>query len=197
MHPPPLAPALVDELRNVSDNWLAARQTRERRFASGWFDDDYVRTSRVAAVHAPDGAITALANLLPEYHLCEVTVDLMRRLGDAEPGTLEFLVTWLFDWSRAQGYSTFNLGLIPLAGVGQAPAVSAPERVMHYIYRQFNLVYNFHGIYEFKAKFHPKWSPRYLQYRGATSLPAVWVGVLRAHTGDHNFLRGWRTWQGG
>ncbi len=60
---------------------------------------------------------------------------------------------------------------------------------MQYIYKRFNQVYNFHGVYEFKAKFHPDWSPRYLHYRGATTLPAVWVAVLRAHTGEGSLLR--------
>jgi phosphatidylglycerol lysyltransferase len=197
VHEPPLAPMLIDELRTVSDDWLALRETREKRFASGWFEDEYIGASRLAAVHAPDGDITAFANLLPEYHLSEVTVDLARHRRDAEPGTLDLLFARLFEWARARGYATFNLGLVPLAGVGQARADRTPERVMHYIYRTFNQVYNFHGAYEFKGKFHPTWSPRYLHYRGATTLPAAWVAVLRAHTGDSNLLRGWKTWQGG
>ena len=64
-----------------------------------------------------------------------------------------------------------------------------PSRRTSFIYKRFNQVYNFHGVYEFKARFHPRWSPRYLQYRGATSLPAVWVAVLRAHTGEGGLLR--------
>jgi phosphatidylglycerol lysyltransferase len=154
-----------------------------------------VAASRVAAVHAPDGAVTAFANVLPEYQQCEVSVDLIRRRRDAEKGTLDFLFVELFAWARAQGYDTFNLGLIPLSGVGAAtdkPAASAervPERMLQYITTRFNQVYNFHGVYEFKAKFHPVWSPRYLHYRGAASLPAVWVAVLRAQTGEGSLLR--------
>jgi phosphatidylglycerol lysyltransferase len=74
-------------------------------------------------------------------------------------------------------------------GKPTASAESTPERMMQYIYKRFNQVYNFHGVYEFKAKFHPDWSPRYLHYRGATTLPAVWVAVLRAHTGEGGLLR--------
>jgi phosphatidylglycerol lysyltransferase len=195
LHEPPLALPLVEELRTVSDDWLDVRQTREKGFASGWFDDDYVATSRVAAVHSPDGAVTAFVNILPEYQPREVTIDLTRRRRDAPQGTMDFLFVRMFDWARAQGYDTFNLGLIPLSGVGAATgrpgaaAESTPERMMQYIYKRFNQVYNFHGVYEFKARFHPQWSPRYLQYRGATSLPAVWVAVLRAHTGEGGLLR--------
>ena len=189
IHEPPQPPLMLEELRAVSDDWLDVKHTQEKRFASGWFDDEYVRGSRVAAVHAPDGSVTAFVNVLPEYQVCELTIDLTRRRRDAEKGTMDFLFVRLFEWAKAQGYVTFNMGLIPLAGVGQAPADKAPERMMQYIYKHFNQVYNFHGVYEFKAKFHPNWSPRYLQYRGATALPAVWVAVLRAHTGDGSVLR--------
>ena len=195
LHAPPLAPVLVEELRTVSDDWLNVRHTHEKRFATGWFDDDYVASSRVAAAHAPDGSVTAFVNVLPQYQGCEVTIDLIRRRREAEKGTMDFLFVRLFEWARAQGYDTFNLGLIPLSGVGAdtgkptSSTESAPERMMQYIYKRFNQVYNYHGVYEFKAKFHPQWSPRYLHYRGAASLPAVWVAVLRAHTGEASLLR--------
>ena len=34
----------------VSDDWLDVRHTREKGFASCWFDDEYIRASQVAAV---------------------------------------------------------------------------------------------------------------------------------------------------
>ncbi|MEP7357466.1 MAG: flippase-like domain-containing protein, partial [Anaerolineales bacterium] len=64
-HEPPLAGPLLDELRAVSDEWLAMMHGSEQRFAAGWFDDDTLRRSQVLAIHAPDGAVTAFASLLP------------------------------------------------------------------------------------------------------------------------------------
>ena len=189
-HEPPLLTPLLDELRAVSDEWLAMRHGSEQRFASGWFDDDYLRHCQVLAVHAPDGAVTAFANLLPptgQRH--EAALDLMRRAGDAEPGTMDFLFAGLFDWARAEGCAAFNLGLSPLAGVGGQPADPAAERALHYIYENISRYYNFRGLHEFKDKFHPAWSPRYLIYPGATRLPAAWIAVLRATTGNRNLLK--------
>jgi phosphatidylglycerol lysyltransferase len=188
-HEPPLPGPLLDELRDVSDEWLAMRHGSEQRFAAGWFDDDYLRGSQVLAVHAPDGAVTAFANLVPEYQRREAALDLMRRSREAEPGTMDFLFVSLFEWARAQGLATLNLGLSPLAGVGSAPADPAAERALHYIYEHVNQFYNFKGLHEFKDKFHPAWSPRYLIYRGATQLPAAWIAVLRATTGNRNVLK--------
>ena len=189
VHDAPLSAGLLEELRAVSDEWLAMRRGNEIRFATGWFDDDYIRGSRVLAVHAPDGAITAFANVQPEYQSCEVTVDLMRRRRDAVPGTMDFLFVALFEWARQQGHEQFNLGLSPLAGVGDKPADPAIERMMHYVYKNFKQFYNFKGLHEFKDKFHPTWSPRYMHYRGTTTLPSAWVAVLRANSGNTKLLR--------
>ena len=59
---------------------------------------------------------------------------------------------------------------------------------MHYIYQHVDQFYDFQGLHQFKAKFHPEWSPRYLVYPGAASLPAVAIALIRADSGD-GFVR--------
>jgi lysylphosphatidylglycerol synthetase-like protein (DUF2156 family) len=44
--------------------------------------------------------------------------------------------------------------------------------------------HNFRGLHQFKARFGPEWSPRFLVYPGATSLPAVTMALVRADSGD-------------
>lgn len=95
-----------------------------------------------------------------------------------------FLFDALFRWAREQGYATFNLGLSSLSGVGEHADDPAVERALHYIYEHVNQFYNFKGLHDFKEKFHPKWSPRYLVYPGPTSLLAVTLAMIRADSGD-------------
>lgn len=45
----------------------------------GWFDEVYLRECEVAVVQTPTGQISAFANVIPEYQLNEITIDLMRR----------------------------------------------------------------------------------------------------------------------
>jgi phosphatidylglycerol lysyltransferase len=189
VHQPPLGRDLLDELRRISDDWLTSVHGTEKRFSLGWFDDEYIRTSPVVAVHHPLGTITAFANIIPEYQLNEITVDLMRRRHECEPGTMEFLFASLFSWACEEGYATFNLGLSALAGIGENPGDPALERLLHFIYEHINQFYNFKGLHDFKEKFHPQWSPRYLIYPGAGNLAAVWLAVTRADAGEGDFMR--------
>jgi len=73
------------------------------------------------------------------------------------------------------------------------------ERALHYIYEHVNQFYNFKGLHQFKEKFHPHWSPRYLAYPGMASLPAVAITLVRADSGAdfareylRNPIEGWR-----
>jgi len=183
VHDPPIQDRLLDELRQVSDEWLTTRGAAEMRFSLGWFDDEYIRGSPIGAVHAPQGWIAAFANLVPEYQLNEITIDLMRHRQPLENGTMEFLFASLFQWAKSLGYGTFNLGLSSLAGVGQKAGDPAIERVMHWVYENVDQFYNFKGLHAFKEKFSPQWSPRYLIYPGVTNLPQAWLAVVNANTG--------------
>ncbi|CAN5797667.1 hypothetical protein BH10CHL1_BH10CHL1_29310 [soil metagenome] len=191
VHEPPLSDALLSELRTISDEWLMMVQGGEKRFSLGWFDDEYVRNAPVMALHAPasaaPGGIVAFANIVPEYQRNEVTVDLMRRRPVLENGTMDFLFIAFFLWAKEHGYTSFNLGLSALSGVGEKRNDPAVERGLRYIYQHVNQFYNFKGLHEFKEKFHPEWSPRYLIYPGPASLLGVALTLQWASSGDDIF----------
>lgn len=183
-HTPPLTDRLLKELRSVSDEWLKMRQGSEKRFSLGWFDEVYLRECEVAVVQTPTGQISAFANVIPEYQLNEITIDLMRRRLTVEHGTMEFLFISLFQHFKEQGYDRFNLGLSALAGVGEDPFSPKLEKALHYLYEHLTRFYNFRGLHEFKEKFHPCWEPRYFIYPGVAALPEVVVALIRADSGD-------------
>lgn len=184
LYQPPLSSELLKELRLISNEWLTMMKGSELRFSVGWFEDDYLRHGPVMAVHAPEGGISAFANLVPEYRRNEITIDLMRRRREIEKNTMDFLFISLFDWAKKQGYATFSLGLSALSGIGERSDDPAMERALHYVYENVDRFYNFKGLHAFKDKFHPKWEPRYLIVPGAASLPAVSAALVRAGSGD-------------
>jgi phosphatidylglycerol lysyltransferase len=180
-------PQLV-ALNEVSDEWLSLAHGKERRFSMGWFDEEYVRSTPVMVIYAPDGSICAFANLVTEYNRNELAVDLMRHRRVVENGVMDYLFISLFLWAKAQGYSSFNLGLSALSGVGENPDDPTMERALHYIYKHVNQFYNFRGLHEFKEKFHPTWSPRYLVFPGYARLPAVGFTLESAGSGPDFLL---------
>ena len=187
LHEPPISDNLLEELHAISDEWLTMMHGSEKKFSLGWFDNDYIRNSPIGAVHTPEGWISAFANLVPEYQLNEITIDLMRHRPETEPGTMDFLFVSLIQWAQKQGYQGFNLGLSSLSGVGQNPDDPIIEKTMHFVYEHINQFYNFKGLHSYKEKFHPEWSPRYLIYPGKANLTQAWMAVIQANSGDDDF----------
>jgi phosphatidylglycerol lysyltransferase len=189
MHEPPIDDALMHQLKAISDEWLTAMKSSEKQFSLGWFEYDYIRDCLVMTITGEDGNHIAFANIFPEYQKNEMTVDLMRKLQYAEPGTMEYMFVSLFQWAKEKGYATFNLGLSALAGVGTGPKDPIVEKAINYAYEHLNQYYNFKGLHSFKSKFQPTWETRYLIYPGPASLPAIMTALIKADSGDDFFRK--------
>ena len=180
---PPYSARMLRELKFVSDDWLTAHRATELRFSLGWFDQAYLNTCPILLVRDREGFIAGFANLVTEFRANEIAVDLMRYLQHSEAGLMDFLFVSLFQWAHDQRFSTFNLGLSALSGVGEQSDDPIVERALNFIYQNVDRFYNFRGLHSFKEKFHPIWSERYLVYPSMSNLPAISAAIFRASFG--------------
>jgi phosphatidylglycerol lysyltransferase len=168
--------ALLPVLQRISDAWLAAKSTGEKRFSVGAFSPHYLRQFPVAIVRAA-GVPAAFANLWTTGTREELSVDLMRFTPDAPRSAMDYLFIELMLWGQREGYRWFNLGMAPLSGLESHPLAPAWHRVGNFIFRHGEHFYNFDGLRRYKTKFAPQWEPRYLVARGGIALPRVLVDV--------------------
>jgi phosphatidylglycerol lysyltransferase len=168
--------SLLPVLARISDAWLAAKSTGEKRFSVGAFSPEYLRQFPVALVRS-QGAPAAFANLWTTATHAELSVDLMRFGPEAPRGAMDYLFIELMLWAQAAGYRSFNLGMAPLSGLEAHPLAPAWHRVGNFIFRHGEHFYNFEGLRRYKAKFDPVWEPRYLAARGGIALPRVLMDV--------------------
>ena len=163
--------AKMDELEEISVHWLREKHVTERQFSIGYFDRDYLARCRCAIVEAVDGSrVFAFANLLEGPRHEELSVDLMRYRTDG-PNVMDFLLTSIMLHGKQAGYRVFNLGMAPLASVGELKGAHRRERLASLIFRRGEQWYNFQGVRSYKQKFNPDWLPRYLAYEGAWEWP--------------------------
>jgi len=152
--------AILPELRAVSDAWLAAKNTAEKRFSLGFFEERYVAHFDVGVVRH-DGAVVAFANLW-RGGLNELSVDLMRYNDAAPKGVVDYMLIECMLWGRAQGFRWFNLGMAPLSGLEEHALAPTWHKLGRMVQRYGETFYNFEGLRKFKEKFDPVWRPRYL-----------------------------------
>lgn len=68
----------------------------------------------------------------------------------------------LIEWGKDQGYSEFDLGMTPLAGLDTHRLAPAFSRMGAAVYAGGERLYAFRGLRAYKQKFDPEWRPLYL-----------------------------------
>ncbi|MEP7118355.1 MAG: bifunctional lysylphosphatidylglycerol flippase/synthetase MprF [Acidobacteriota bacterium] len=166
-------PALMPQLRAVSDDWLRHKAGAEKGFSLGFFDETYLSAFPVGVVEQ-DGRIVAFSNVWLGAGKVELSLDLMRYAEHAPRGVMESLLVHLMLWGKGEGFTRFALGMAPLSGFEKgSPLASLWNKLGTLVYEHGEAVYSFQGLRAFKAKFNPEWEPRYLAYPGGLRLPRI------------------------
>ena len=191
VHAPPHAPELMAELREVSDAWLTLEGRRERGFTLGQWSDAYIGSCPVVTLEAADGTVMAFANLIGDGAPGEATLDMMRRRRDAPNAAMDSLFVEMFAYCRRQGSRRFSLGMVPWVALGGEPTAPAVERAIRYLNDYVERFFSVAGLYHYKNKFGPLWSPRYLVYRSDLDLARIMVAVVRLTEREAPTVTGW------
>jgi len=181
---PPHAPALLDEAKEVSDEWLSLPGRRERRFTLGRFERGYVSQTSLFTLRDPSSRLIAFANEIPSYRPGEATIDLMRHRREIPNGAMDYLFMGLMEGLKREGYLRFSLGLAPFAGVGDRPGAALQERAVHQLFEHLNRFFSYKGLHVYKAKFEPLWEERFMVYQGGPlGLARITVALIRVTEG--------------
>lgn len=172
VHLPPHDAALLAELAEVSEAWLAGKAGAEKGFSVGRFTPAFLNEGPVALVRR-QGRLLGFATLLAPGSGAHLAVDLMRYRPE-ERGMMEFIFVSLLEHFRDAGALTLSLGVAPLSGLQTRPGARLWTRFGALIFRHGGPLYNFEGLRAFKQKFRPDWQPRFIAVQGGTQ-PLLWV----------------------
>ena len=177
--PPP--PEIARELREVSDGWLARKKGGEMAFDMGAYSEAEI-TARGAVLAVRDnGRVEAFATWLPYAGGTGRCIDLMRARPEI-PGVMDFVIVESLLRFQAEGLSEASLANAPLANVRPPDeGDSRHDKAVRYIYENFNRLYGYKHLFQFKKKYAPVWSGRYLAYRHRRELPLVACAMAAVH----------------
>jgi phosphatidylglycerol lysyltransferase len=170
---PPHSDVLLQQLKAVSDEWLAIGEHTERGFALGYFDEEYMHSCNIHYLYNEQGKILAFTNQLPQFRVLGVaTVDLLRYLPEAK-NAMPFLLLNTIEQSRKQGYGIFDLGFVPFA--------KAKGPLLNIVQVMSTGRFSAKGLEQFKNKFDPLWRVNYMAYDGdLADLALIAINLERA-----------------
>lgn len=177
---PPLMDGFIQKLRAVSDEWLRMLEREELVFSQGVFEEQEIKQQTVLAVENDEEKVVAFMNIIQDYNKGEGTYDLMRKTSDSPNGIMDFMMISLFDFFKSRGIQYVNLGFAPFSGLEKASGL--PEKTLRFAYENFKVLSHYKGQHEFKDKFKPRWTKRYLVYKhdfDLMNIPAVLRKIIK------------------
>ncbi|MER5646905.1 phosphatidylglycerol lysyltransferase domain-containing protein [Streptosporangium sp. NPDC002524] len=122
-----------------------------------------------------------------------ISLDLMRRDHEADPGLNDLLIVKALQAAPALGVSMVSLNFAMFRAalargerLGAGPILRVWYGVLVFLSRWFQI----ESLYRFNAKFQPLWKPRFLVYPAARDLPRIGVSALQAEAFISLFLPG-------
>jgi len=173
---------LLPEFKKISDAWLESKNTKEKKFSLGYFDEQYLKKFPAGIVQR-DEKVLAFTNIFCGAEKEELSADLMRHLPTAPNGIMDYLFVELMLWGKREGYRWFNLGMAPLSGLEGPDFPSLWNRFGSFVFHHGEHFYNFQGLREFKEKFKPFWEPKYLASPAGPALPRILVNIASLLSG--------------
>ncbi|PRZ40773.1 lysylphosphatidylglycerol synthetase-like protein (DUF2156 family) [Antricoccus suffuscus] len=179
--------AIVDQVRNLSDQWVAEKELPEMGFTLGGIEEAEDPATRVALAIGPGGMVHAVVSWLPIYGSRGAvrgwTLDVMRRTNDGFALAVDFLISSSMLQFQREGAQLVSLSGAPLvgAGVGSGPLV---KKVFDLLGAALEPAYGFRSLHAYKRKFQPRYEPMYLIFRDVADLPRIGIALTRAYLPD-------------
>jgi lysylphosphatidylglycerol synthetase-like protein (DUF2156 family)/UDP-2,3-diacylglucosamine pyrophosphatase LpxH len=141
----------------------------------------------LAVAYDPAGQPGAFCQFVPAADVGGWSLDVMRRLPDVPNGLMDFLLISTMRHLAGQGATGMGLNFATMRSVldpGALPAdgrswvAGLERRVLHSLSQTFQI----ESLWQFNAKYDPRWRPRYLVYEHPAHLPEIAAAVARAES---------------
>jgi lysyl-tRNA synthetase, class II len=177
-----LDPAELEEVRASAEALRGEEVERGFSMALGRLGDSRDPDLVVARARDAESRLVAVLTFVPWGH-DGLSLDLMRRAGDSENGTVEFVIVGVVQQAAALGVRRISLNFAVFrsvfergARVGAGPVLRLWHRLLLVASRWWQI----ESLYRANAKYQPEWVPRFVCFRRAGELPRVGLAALEA-----------------
>jgi lysyl-tRNA synthetase, class II len=173
-----------DEIRDMiwqAGSWRGTETERGFSMALGRLGEPGDENC-VIATATEDGVLCAMLHFVP-WGKDGLSLDLMRRDRDSQPGLNDFLIVETIKAAEKLGISRISLNFAVFRSalergerIGAGPVLRAWRWLLIFLSKWFQI----ESLYKFNAKFCPIWEPRFFVFPGTTDAPRIALAALEA-----------------
>ncbi|MGE8533272.1 MAG: phosphatidylglycerol lysyltransferase domain-containing protein [Chryseobacterium sp.] len=170
----------LNQIQQVSDQWLKEFDKKEIVFAEGMFERETVKDQDLVTISDTEGNCVAFLNIIPYCAPDECSYDMIRKTENAPNGSIDALIVKLVEYARSKDLKFINMGMTPMAGIEQAE--NTAEEILKFAYQRVGSFKHYHTLRDFKEKYADLWENKYLLYNNDLDLlqiPSVLNKVMK------------------
>jgi lysyl-tRNA synthetase, class II len=171
----------LEAIVRAADSWRGSQTERGFSMALGRIgapgDEECV-----LATATENGVVRAVLQLVP-WGADGLSLDLMRRDKNAQPGLNDFLIVETIKAAPCLGvkrislnFAVFRAALERGERIGAGPVLRAWRSVLIFASKWFQI----ESLYKFNAKFAPEWQPRFFVFPSTKDAPRIAIAALEA-----------------
>ena len=165
-----------DAMGTLAASWLGRHALGEMTFSVGCRADQPDAPATIGLAYDKDRTLVAFCSWLSLPGSRGVALDEIRRTGKTPPGAMDLLLfTCMKQFATSCNWA--SLGLAPVAAESASRSSALGERALHLL----GIASVSASLVSFKAKFQPRWEPRYIVAERAADWPALGVATLLLH----------------
>jgi lysylphosphatidylglycerol synthetase-like protein (DUF2156 family) len=174
-----VTPAIREAMGALAASWLGRHALGEMAFSVGCRADQPEAPTSIGLAYDRDGVLVAYCSWLSLPGNRGVVLDEIRRTAKSPAGAMDLL---LFTCMKqlAGDASWASLGLAPVPAEPANRRAALGERALHHL----GIASVSASLVSFKAKFQPRWEPRYIVAERAAEWPSLAVATLLLHYPD-------------
>ncbi len=169
----------LGRLAGAAGRWRLGGPERGFSMALGRQEDSADREVLHVTAHGADGELVGVLSLVP-WGRSGVSLDVMRRAPDAPNGVTELMVSELLGRAGQIGVTRVSLNFCMFRSVftdAERLGSRSLTRLNASVLGVFDRLWQLERLYRATDKYGPAWSPRFLCYDDAVSLPQVVVAA--------------------
>jgi lysyl-tRNA synthetase class 2 len=173
----------LDLIRRQAEAWRG--KETERGFSMALGADrfgDPRDVECVVATAVKDGEARAVINFVP-WGSDGMSLDLMVRDRDADPGLNELLIVKAIEASKGLGIARISLNFAVFRAAlerGEKLGAGPITRMWRNVLIFFSRWYQIESLYKFNSKFRPEWVPRFVVFKNTRDIPRVGLAYAEA-----------------
>jgi lysylphosphatidylglycerol synthetase-like protein (DUF2156 family) len=174
-----VTPEIREAMGALAASWLGRHALGEMTFSVGCRADQPDAPSTIGLAYDKERILVAYCSWLSLPGSRGVVLDEIRRTSKTPAGAMDLLLfTCMKQFAADAAWA--SLGLAPVAAEPANKYAAVGERALH----RLGIASVSASLVSFKAKFQPRWEPRYIVAPRAADWPAVGVATLLLHYPD-------------